>query len=141
MNRTYLLILVTFAAVYLAGCNTESTATVNGNVTLNGQPLADGTISFSAVDTQGGSGGGDIVGGKYEVKDLKLGKYQVHVAGAHTGGFIMPGDPRTKQKMTDAEIRAMSDPIPPDVTGNDQSIELKAGPQAHDFKLESKSKL
>src|SRR5688500_7277898 len=101
MNRINLLRLVMIpgmagAALTLAGCLSDSTATVSGNVTLNGQPLAKGLISFSAVDDAGGTGGADVVNGKYEAKGLPLGKYQVHVAGVPEGEIIMPGDPRTK---------------------------------------------
>ncbi len=144
MNRIILLHLMTILGVGLTvisstGCTSDTTATVSGNVTLNGKPLAKGLISFSAIDDAGGTGGGDVVNGKYEAKGLPPGKYQVHIAGVPEGDVIMPGDPRTKRTMTDAEIRAMSDPIPADATGNDQTIELKAGAQQHDFKLESKS--
>jgi hypothetical protein len=31
------------------------------------------------------------------------------------------------------------DPIPPGASGNDQTIEVKAGMQTHDFKLESQT--
>jgi hypothetical protein len=139
MNRTILLHLVTILVA--AGCNVDSTASVAGSVTLNGEPLEKGLVSFAAVDERGGSGGGDISGGKYETKGLLPGKYVVHVAGTPQGEIIMPGDPRTKRTMSDTEIRAMSDPIPPDATGNDQTIELEAGERKTlDFKLQSKSK-
>jgi hypothetical protein len=140
MNRTIVINLVMFAAAGFAGCNSNSSATVGGQVTLNGRPLAKGIINFSAADAVGGTGGGEIASGSYEVKNLKPGKYQVHIAGVPEGKIIMPGDPQAQRTMTTAEIQALTDPLPPDVTGRDQTIEVAAGRQTHDFKLESKSK-
>jgi hypothetical protein len=128
------------AAVLLllsTGCSSQATGTVSGAVMFNGQPLAHGAITFSPLDASGGTAGADIVAGRYQVANLQPGKYQVHIAGAPEGKVVMPGDPETKRTLSDAEIRARMDPIPPGASGNDQTIEVKAGMQTHDFKLES----
>jgi hypothetical protein len=123
-----------------AGCGGGSDASISGTVTLDGQPLAKGDITFSAEGGQGGTGGGSIVAGKYEVKQLPPGKYLVHIAGVPENKFIEPNSPEARKTYTDAEIRAMSDPIPAGTTGTDQKVELKAGAQTQDFALKSPGK-
>jgi hypothetical protein len=60
--------LVVFAALGLAvGCSGSGDdlprEAVSGTVTLDGQPLANGTISFSPAGGSGGPGGGGVIGG------------------------------------------------------------------------------
>jgi hypothetical protein len=120
-----------------AGCGPGEQTTVSGTVTLNGQPLAKGIISFSGESSGAGTGGGSIVNGKYTVKDLPPGKYHVHIAGEPENKFIEPNSPEAQRTLTDEEIRAMSDPLPAGTTGTEQQVEVKAGAQTHDFALEA----
>lgn len=55
--------------VCLAGCGGKGvkTGTVHGTVTLDGQPLAEGTISFNPLDGNTPTAGGKITGGSYSV--------------------------------------------------------------------------
>lgn len=133
--------LVPAAVLVLAvGCGSDPTATVSGNVTLNGSPLGTGFISFASEDEQGGTAGGDIEAGRYRVTKLKPGKYRAHIAGRPPGPIIQPGSKEAMRQMSDQEIKAMIDPLPPDVTGNGQLVEIKSGEQTIDFKLESASR-
>jgi hypothetical protein len=123
--------------VACCGCGGSTGGTVSGNVTLNGQPLAKGLITFSGEGAGTGTGGGSIVAGKYEVKDLPPGKYHVQIAGEPENKFIEPNSPEAQRTLTDEEIRAMSDPLPAGTTGTSKTLEVKAGAQAHDFALEA----
>jgi hypothetical protein len=131
---------LTWYAIVLAaagGCGSSNLSQVSGTVTLNGQPLAKGLITFSGESSGAGTGGGSIVAGKYSVKDLPPGKYHVHIAGEPENTFIEPNSPEAQRKLTEEEIRAMSDPLPAGTTGTKQQVEVQAGPQTHDFKLEA----
>ncbi len=124
----------------LAGCLSNSSGTVSGSVTFNGQPVEKGLITFSPTGKMGGTAGGDILAGRFRVEKLVPAEYQVSVAALPELKIVMPGDPETKRTLTDAEIRARIDPLPPDTTGKEQTIDVKAGAQVLDFKLESKSR-
>jgi hypothetical protein len=127
-------------AISLCGCFSSSTGTVSGSVAFNGQPVEKGLITFSPTGNKGGTAGGDIVAGKYRVERLVPSQYQVSVAVVPELKIVAPGAPETKRTLTDAEIRAMIDPLPPDTTGKEQTIDVKRGAHVLDFKLESKSK-
>jgi hypothetical protein len=124
----------------IGGCFSSATGTVSGRVTFNGKPLEKGLITFSPTGAKGGTAGGEIVAGRFEVKELVPAPYQVSVAAVPELKIVMPGDPEAKRTLTDAEIRAQIDPLPPDTTGKEQAIDVKGGKQVLDFKLESKSK-
>ena len=120
------------------GCGSNGGA-VSGAVTLNGQPLTKGVISFSGESGSAGTGGGSIVAGKYEVKNLRPGKYHVHIAGEPENKFIAPDAPEAQRTLTEAEIRALSDPLPVGTTGTDATVEVKGGAQTLDFALQAPS--
>jgi hypothetical protein len=134
-------VLVAMAMCVLAGgCFSSSTGTVSGSVTFNGKPLEKGEIIFSPTGAKGGSAGGQVVAGNYRVEGLVPAPYQVSVTAVGELKIIGPNDPEAKRKLTDAEIQALIDPLPPDTTGKEQSTEVKGGSQVLDFKLESKSR-
>src|SRR6476620_5618956 len=74
-----------FMAVMMAaaGCGSASRAGVSGSVSVNGQPLEAGDLSFSPVAPQGGpTAGAAIVRGKYKVpaeQGLLPGPYKVQI--------------------------------------------------------------
>lgn len=138
--RSTLLLCTAFALATVAGCLGDSAGTVTGNVTFNGQPLDKGQITFSPSGPTGGTAGAEITAGKYKVQELAPASYQVSVEAIPELKIVMPGDPETKRTLTDEEIRARIDPLPRDTTGKQQSIDVKAGRQTLDFKLESKSR-
>ncbi len=133
---------VPLAAVLLlaAGCGASSDATMSGAVTLNGQPLAQGYISFTPLGAQGGTAGGDIKAGRYRVAGLKPGKYQVQIVGVPEGPVIQPGSNEAKKPLSDQDVRALMNPLLPDTTGTEQDVEVRAGAQSRDFKLESRGR-
>jgi hypothetical protein len=139
MMRSAIALTMLAAAATTSGCFSSSTGTVSGNVTLNGKPLEKGQVMFSPTGATGGTAGGEIISGKYEVADITPANYQVTVAATPEVKIVMPGDPETKRQLTDEELRARIDPLPADTTGKEQTLEVKGGAQSLDFKLESKS--
>ncbi len=58
---------------------------ISGSVTLDGQPLQQGTISFLPLEKKDTSGGATITSGKYSVareQGLAPGKYKVMISAA-----------------------------------------------------------
>ena len=141
-RRAFVPVHEPFALIVLlatcVGCLSDSVGTVTGSVTYNGKPLEKGLITFSPKGDKGGTAGGDIVAGKYRVEKIVPAAYQASVAAVPEIKIIGPNDPEAKRTLSDAEIRAMIDPLPPDTTGKEQSVEVKGGLQSLDFRLQSK---
>src|SRR5437588_12847136 len=71
-------------AAFLAGCSDLSGGKmeVSGTVTLQGQPVKEGSILFIPLDKQETQGGAQILNGEYKMpaeKGLKPGKYLVRL--------------------------------------------------------------
>lgn len=69
--------LAPLALLLLVGCSDNERIPVTGTVTLDGQPLAEGAISF-AMSNGAVAGGGAVKDGKFEL-GLPAGKYKVSV--------------------------------------------------------------
>jgi hypothetical protein len=54
--------------LFVAGCVTDPTVEVKGTAQFDGQPIADGAISFFPVDGKSPTAGGTIKDGAYSVK-------------------------------------------------------------------------
>jgi hypothetical protein len=76
---------IVFAAIIAAmsGCGTSSRAAIKGTVSVNGQPLESGDISFSPVSSHGGpTAGAAIARGGYNIpaeQGLLPGDYKVQI--------------------------------------------------------------
>jgi hypothetical protein len=100
--------LVVFAALGLAvGCSGPSDdlprEAVSGTVTLDGQPLANGSISFSPAGGSGATGGGDAIkGGKFSIardSGLVPGNYNFSIyAGANSAERTKPAQAGSLKK-------------------------------------------
>ena len=92
--RTYATILLfallaSITAFSLTGCGSPpglNLNSVSGNVTFDGEPVAEGRIQFRAVDGDQRAFGGEISNGKYTVETLP-GKMTVEI----TASRIVPG--------------------------------------------------
>ncbi|MCI0359744.1 MAG: carboxypeptidase-like regulatory domain-containing protein [Planctomycetaceae bacterium] len=131
------LVGITALLAMACGCSGDAAGSVSGSVTLDGQPLAKGLITFSGEGKAAGTGGSSIAAGKYTVKGLPPGKYHVQIAGEPENKFIEPNSPEAQRTLTDEEIRAMSDPLPAGTMGTTQTLQVNAGEQTHDFALKS----
>jgi hypothetical protein len=100
--RVSVFLLVLVAALLQIGCSSEATqSTVTGTVTLDGAPLADGLISFTAVDLNSQTAEAKITDGRYEVA-VPPGEKRVEIRAAKVTG---------KQKMYDTPDSPMVDVV------------------------------
>jgi hypothetical protein len=126
-------------ALTLAGCGGNSNplqrVAVSGNVSLDGQPLDDGTIQFAPTDPAGVSSGAVITNGTYSIsaeQGLPPGTYIVRISAAEGGPVdVEPGGDATE---TFAKER-----IPAEYnTDSKHTVEVKAGAEnTFDFGIES----
>jgi len=83
--------------VLVAGCGSDEgpeRAAVSGTVTVDGEPLAEGAISFlPAEGTEGPTAGGTIEAGKYDIpkaNGVVVGKNRVQITGNRKTGRKVP---------------------------------------------------
>ncbi|WP_442484985.1 hypothetical protein [Aeoliella sp. SH292] len=69
-----------FALSILVGCNSGSSTkgTVEGTITVDGQPAGDGSISFVPLDGKSPTAGGKIEAGTYRA-EVPLGRSKVEI--------------------------------------------------------------
>lgn len=142
--RTQLTIVI--AAVLLAspfaGCNRSDPLdlqAVSGRVSLDSQPLDNGSIQFFPVDAAGLTSGAPIVSGIYTIpkaKGLPPGKYIVRISSADTSGdtaksaFVTPGK----------ELPPRREKVPPQYNSKSElNVEVKTGGgNSFDFELKAR---
>ena len=116
------------------GCGKgPATVAVTGKVTLDGQPLASGTINFVPSDGATASAAGQITEGAYSV-EMPPGKKRVQVSAMKVVGKRQGyrGDP--KSPVVD-DVREI---IPPEYNASSTlTAEVDAGRRKHDFELKT----
>ncbi len=130
------LLLLLFVA---AGCGSNR-AGVGGEVTLDGQPIEGGTISFIPTDSAAGpSAWGKIEGGRYSIDAREgpaVGASRVEIRWARKTGKKIPARaPAPPKSFT--EVRREAVPV----RYNAQSelrVEIERGNNTFDFALKSK---
>lgn len=89
--RYFILVSVLCVVPLLSACgsgNKLGREAVTGKVTLNGRPLAEGSIMFEPTSGRGAMGGGRIENGNYRLSvqgGLPPGEYIVRISAAATG--------------------------------------------------------
>jgi hypothetical protein len=120
------------------GCG-DGRCTTSGEVTFDGQPIQEGTISLEPADGNGPATGGKIIAGKYELaRDAAPlpGKKIVRISAVRKTGRKIPGDSLSAPGTIVDEIKRYV----PDVynTRSTLSCEVAAGSPNHfDFRLRS----
>lgn len=125
---------VTVAALALcclAGCgDTGNTALVSGAVTLDGEPLATGTLLFVPLDGAVGTAGAEIKDGRYSAR-MPIATMKVSISAPRVVGtkkiYDTPESP---------EMEIVEEALP--ARYNDQTellLEVKPGSNHHDFAL------
>lgn len=136
-----LLLALMFASAALAGCGGENPLgrkAISGKVTLNSQPLENGTIEFAPLVEGGVSSGGVISGGEYAIaaeQGLPVGKYRVSIVDQPPAAPLPPG-----HKPGDDLPPPPKPQIGPDWnTKSTHTIEVKQeGPFTFDFAVTTK---
>lgn len=121
----HLISLMALCGLLLVGCQRSTGVTVTGTVTFNGQPVPDGSITFSPADGKGPSAGGKIENGKYTVSDVPPGEKIVTVVGGDKIEFPKTSDEMEKMAMSGQKPQSGMQ-IPPDAKGNNQKITVSS---------------
>ena len=124
-----------------AGCS-DGRVIVRGAATVDGQPIAEGSISLEPADGQGPTTGGLIKAGQYELTGEAAaipGEKIVRIVGLReTGKMIPAGPPAPKGTLIPELVQCVP------AHYNDKSelrVNVTAGkPNTHDFHLDSKPK-
>lgn len=127
---------VVVCCIGLAGCSGDAAlGTVSGKVTLDGQPLADGTIAFNSVDGKSPTAGGKITDGNYSV-EVPKGAQKVIINSAKVVGTrpAYEGDPNSPVINITEEIlpEKYSSPLKTELT-----VEVSGKSMTKDFPLSS----
>ncbi len=119
----------------IGGCGggaADDKAAISGKVTLKGQPLDRGTITFTSVDpSKPLMAGGQIQNGEYRIpanQGLPAGRYRVRISSPVGGTEVSPGEAPGESDIL-AEER-----IPPEWGVNSQQeVEIKPGQRTVSF--------
>jgi hypothetical protein len=102
---------------YCSGCGGDKRCPVNGEVTFQGQPVPEGSISFEPADGKGPTTGGPILNGQYRLDGDAAplpGKKVVRISGGRkTGRKVHAGEPFPKDVMMDEFVRLVPDTYGP----------------------------
>ena len=117
----------------LAGCQAdEGMTTLEGSVTLDGKPLPLGSISFSPVDGQTPTAGGEIKEGRYSVR-VPVGEMKVSLSAPKIIGKkkLYPAEDSPEMPITVEALPARYNET------TELRLIVKAGPNQKDFPLQS----
>jgi len=127
----------------IAGCGRSDRAAVSGKITLDGQPVEDGTISFVPSGRSSNKAAqGKVQGGSYAIpvkEGLSGGPYRIEIhSNRKTGKKIKAVPPAPP----DSWIEEVREAIPARYNiDSGLKAELKAGSNQFDFELKSMKSL
>lgn len=137
MNRAVIPSLLSACCLLLFGCSDQYAGrmAVEGNITLEGQPLSDATIIFEPLAGQDTTAGGAVAEGEYKIErksGLKPGKYRVVIT---AGDGKTPASPEEAGAPGGSTNIVSVDRIPPEYSDrSQQTVEVtKDGPNKFDF--------
>lgn len=123
----------------LVGCN--KTTTISGTVTLNGEPIQKGAISFRSADGRGPSIGGMIENGQYSIEKAVPGS-RIAVISAIDEGKVIASRDEAMKLIEEAKAEGKQpfeamrvDLVPPTAKGNSETVEIAPGSQTLDFAI------
>ena len=125
----------------LVPCGCSGTCAVSGEASYEGQPIADGMITFLPADGKGPPAGGPITHGKFEVQGLVPGPKIVEITAVKVVPFARTSEEMAKRyaaAKARGDASGLIDPadvVPPDAQGNHVTVEVKPGRQTLDFPL------
>jgi hypothetical protein len=121
------------------GCG--SATSVSGSVTYDGEPVADGWVTFLPSGGQGKEAGGKITAGKYRVESIEPGDKIVQVIGVREVPFVASSEEMERLSRENPEPEAgrdvvhSADTIPPNAEGNNRPVVVEEGEQTIDLQL------
>jgi hypothetical protein len=124
----------------VAGCSAPN-ATVSGDVSYDGKPVKNGYVTFMPSNGQGAVAGGPISDGKYTVKNVPPGPKIVKVEAADKAGPSIQTTEELEKFSRENKGKVGPDGIistesvPQDAVGNNQTMDVMAGPQTIDLHL------
>jgi len=127
-------IVLGLCLLIVGGCTRgPALGTVNGEVTLDGHPLAKGHIEFSPVDGQGQTGGALIEGGRFSAQ-IPVAKMKVAIHSPKIVGRRKEYD--TPESPWEDEV---AESLPTRYHVNSElTLDVKPGAQAVKYELKSK---
>jgi hypothetical protein len=145
------------AALMMVGCSGGAgSASVNGMVTLDGQPLEKGTITFTCLEGMGGNCAGMVTDGQYSVDNVIPGKNRVEIkadTSVASGSKLSYEEAMSRsqemRKLAEAAKKKNVDRtdvkkkiqrlhtslVTPETVGNNQVMEISLGRQTKDVSL------
>jgi hypothetical protein len=136
-----LVILVILINFLSTGCGSKSA--VSGRVTVGGQPVESGFVTFFPADDKGQSVGGEIVQGEYSIDIITPGKKRVLV---HITDPTAPASANVTKTREEANTERLSKSkrkqsgsqktTSTKLIGNDKIVEVGSGSQRIDIPLE-----
>lgn len=123
--------LVVAALLLVTGCSGDGFVASRGTVVCDGEPVADGSISFHPLDTRDAPQGSRIVAGRFRIR-VKPGRQRVEIVASRPkadGVEITPG------------MRPLEQFLPPRYNA-DSTLEVevtRGGRNVFDFDLQSSS--
>ena len=142
MFRTFLVRLLPVALLVSlsAGCG-DGSASVSGEVTYNGEPVGDGSITFLSTDGKGATAGGMIESGRFAVDNVTPGPKVVKIEAVKKVPFARSSEEMAKRAAVNKFVgdgSGLIDPadvIPPNADGNNEKVDIQPGKQTRDFHL------
>lgn len=121
------------------GANPLGRRAIRGTVTLNGEPLSSGSLSFAPLAEKGVQSGATITNGTFSIpaeKGLPPGEYQVSI---HAAGEI--STPLPENPLAAASLPPAPELIPPEWNlQSEHTIQVKPdGENAFTFAIENKA--
>jgi hypothetical protein len=128
------MVLAACIGLTIAGCgggSPQGRLAISGQVTFEGQPLDQGSIQFTPLDSESGISGGAIIqNGSYTIeaeKGLAPGKYRVRIFSAEASGEAeeMPGMSEEAPKERIPAQYNVESTLEADVSGDKTTFDFK----------------
>lgn len=130
MVRPFFLTTLACLILVLGGCGDNSMSEVEGTVTVDGEPLAKGGITFVPTDGKSPTAGAEIVNGKYSAK-VPVGMMKVSLSGEKVT------QTRKLYNTPDSPVAKMTgEALPPEYNAKSTlTLEVKPGKQTKDWTI------
>lgn len=116
-------VVAAIACLVCSGCTTDRRVPVQGQVTVSGQPVDSGTISFEPIDGRGPTEGGSIERGQYRIARVTPGRKIVRIVAVRkTGRCVKPGPPFGADETVEEVEPVRCKPQPADVIAGRENL-------------------